>query len=261
MLKIFNEKALDSLAHISGISNVIPGNEKFKLRLTKHKGKELVFKVSFDYVTVGCAIISVFFTAYYVITKNWIASNLFGEAFASSGIQFLDLDDFKTGMILLAGLFVYDIFWVFGTEVMVTVAKNFDAPIKLLFPKDLTAEKFQFAMLGLGDIVIPGIFVALCLRFDYYLATQRVNRSSKSKSKGGLAGTKFPKPYFTACLIAYIAGLITTVSVMHVFKAAQPALLYLSPACILSVLITGAIRGELPEVFSYKSEMLKPKKD
>jgi minor histocompatibility antigen H13 len=112
--------------------------------------------VTFDYITVGAAVLAVFFTAYYVVTKNWIASNIFGEAFATSAIQLLDLDDFKTGMLLLSGLFVYDIFWVFGTDVMVTVAKNFDAPIKLLFPKDLWAEKMQFTMLGLGDIVIPG---------------------------------------------------------------------------------------------------------
>lgn len=30
-----------------------------------------------------------------------------------------------------------DIFWVFATPVMVSVAKNFDAPIKLLFPRAL----------------------------------------------------------------------------------------------------------------------------
>ena len=40
-----------------------------------------------------------------------------------------------TGCILLGGLFFYDIFWVFGTNVMVTVAKSFDAPIKLVFPQ------------------------------------------------------------------------------------------------------------------------------
>ncbi|CAG8738750.1 28877_t:CDS:2, partial [Racocetra persica] len=45
-------------------------------------------------------------------------------------LSMLSLDSFKTGMILLGGLFFYDIFWVFGTEVMVTVAKSFDAPIK-----------------------------------------------------------------------------------------------------------------------------------
>lgn len=32
-----------------------------------------------------------------------------------------------------------DIFWVFATPVMVSVAKNFDAPIKLLFPRALEA--------------------------------------------------------------------------------------------------------------------------
>jgi hypothetical protein len=39
---------------------------------------------------------------------------------------------------------------------MVTVAKSFDAPVKLLFPKDIFADVYQFSMLGLGDIVIPG---------------------------------------------------------------------------------------------------------
>eukprot|EP00958_Prasinococcus_capsulatus_P027655 scaffold5769_cov402-Prasinococcus_capsulatus_cf.AAC.4 len=77
----------------------------------------------------------------------------------------------KIGTILLGGLFFYDIFWVFCTPVMVGVAKNIDAPIKLLFPRlleidaDPDAAK-PFSMLGLGDIVIPGIYVALLLRMD-----------------------------------------------------------------------------------------------
>jgi len=51
---------------------------------------------------------------------------------------------------------------------MVTVAKSFDAPIKLLFPRQFATEttKLAHSMLGLGDIVIPGIFIALLLRYD-----------------------------------------------------------------------------------------------
>lgn len=51
---------------------------------------------------------------------------------------------------------------------MVAVAKAFDAPIKLMFPRPraVTDLKTPFSMLGLGDIVIPGIFVALILRYD-----------------------------------------------------------------------------------------------
>jgi minor histocompatibility antigen H13 len=62
--------------------------------------------------------------------KHWIANNIFGLAFAVNGIEFLQLNKIVNGCILLGGLFFYDIFWVFGTNVMVTVAKSFDAPIK-----------------------------------------------------------------------------------------------------------------------------------
>lgn len=41
---------------------------------------------------------------------------------------------------------------------------------------------------------------------------------------------------------------------MHQFKAAQPALLYLSPACILSVLGTALVRGEIKDVWRWTDE-------
>ncbi len=65
------------------------------------------------------------------------------------------MPDFKTGFILLWGLFFYDIFWVYGTDVMLTVAKNLNAPIKILFPIDLLTVPPKMSLLGLGDIVIP----------------------------------------------------------------------------------------------------------
>lgn len=72
------------------------------------------------------------------------------------GIAMLNLGSTQVGLILLWGLFFYDIFWVFFTPVMVTVAKNIEGPIKLLFP--VSIEWSNFNMLGLGDIVIPGTF-------------------------------------------------------------------------------------------------------
>jgi len=76
---------------------------------------------------------------------------------------------------------LYDIFWVFGTDVMVTVAKSFDAPVKLLFPKDIFAEQYQFSMLGLGDIVLPGFLIAFLLRFDYKEVLKLFQDSKKKK--------------------------------------------------------------------------------
>ena len=46
------------------------------------------------------------------------------------------LPSFKIGAGVLIALFFYDIFFVFGTDVMITVAKNIDGPIKLLVPSE-----------------------------------------------------------------------------------------------------------------------------
>ena len=99
---------------------------------------------------------------------------------------------------------------------MVKVATNLDVPIKLLWPKSVTfATERGFTMLGLGDIVIPGMFVATALRYDYHRASKQGSSATVSKT------------YFYGTLFAYAAGLTTTMSVMHFFRKAQPALLYL----------------------------------
>jgi minor histocompatibility antigen H13 len=169
------------------------------------------------------------------LKKHWIANNLFGLAFAVNGVELLHLNNVMTGFILLGGLFFYDIFWVFATDVMVTVAKSFEAPIKLVFPQDLIERGFfaeNMAMLGLGDIVIPGIFIALLLRYD---------KSLKRNSNF----------YFNVTFIAYILGLLTTIGVMHVFKHAQPALLYLVPACLGTPLLFALVKGDVKSMFAY----------
>jgi minor histocompatibility antigen H13 len=135
--------------------------------------------------------------------------------------------------------FFYDIFWVFGTDVMVTVAKSFDAPIKLLFPKSLWAAEYQFSMLGLGDIVIPGVFIALLLRYDHH---RNINLK------------QFSTPYFNNTMVGYFVGLATTIIVMHTFQAAQPALLYLVPTCIGASLGTAVILGDVSGLFAYSEE-------
>eukprot|EP01089_Gocevia_fonbrunei_P015109 TRINITY_DN4326_c0_g1_i2.p1 TRINITY_DN4326_c0_g1~~TRINITY_DN4326_c0_g1_i2.p1 ORF type:complete len:342 (-),score=24.56 TRINITY_DN4326_c0_g1_i2:3-1028(-) len=133
---------------------------------------------TFTLVDFISLIISIIIGVWYYTTKHWIANNLLGLAFSIQGVALISLGSFKVATILLSGLFFYDIFWVFGTDVMVTVAKSFDAPVKLIFPKNIysvilnalqlqeEAPEVGYSMLGLGDIVIPGIFIALMLRFD-----------------------------------------------------------------------------------------------
>lgn len=101
---------------------------------------------------------------------------------------------------------------------MVSVATSLDLPMKILWPKSIGFSTVNGSMmLGLGDIVVPGTFVSLALRYDHFRHTKKAQP----------VGTTFTKPYFVASLVAYVAGLATTMAVMHVFHAAQPALLYL----------------------------------
>lgn len=84
----------------------------------------------FNAADVCCFFVAAAIGAGYLSTKHWILNNVFGMAFAINGVSLLQLGSFAIGATLLSGLFFYDVFWVFGTDVMVTVAKSFDAPIK-----------------------------------------------------------------------------------------------------------------------------------
>ncbi|CAH1393280.1 unnamed protein product [Nezara viridula] len=223
------------------ISSLVPAaipNLDFHLTFVRGKGQNKEHLIDYEFTTYDifclgcCTVVGV----WYLFKKHWIVNNLFGISFAISGVELLQLNNVVTGCILLCGLFFYDIFWVFGTNVMVTVAKSFEAPIKLVFPQDLLEQGLKannFAMLGLGDIVIPGIFIALLLRFDNSL-----KRNTKL--------------YFYASFVAYFLGLLATIFVMHQYKHAQPALLYLVPACLGTPLAIALLKGDISALFKYE---------
>ncbi|KAF7321378.1 Sec7-like domain belongs to guanine nucleotide exchange factors [Mycena kentingensis (nom. inval.)] len=172
---------------------------------------------------------------YLFYARSAVLTDILGISVAIGALSVLKLDSFRTGTILLTGLFIYDIWWVFGTawvgteSVMVKVATGLDVPIKLVVAKSVTER--GYTMLGLGDIVVPGLFCSLALRYDHHSARSPPH-------------TRFAKPYFYTTLAAYLAGLVATVSVMHIMRTGQPALLYLSPSLICSFYMCSVLRKE-----------------
>jgi minor histocompatibility antigen H13 len=206
---------------------------------TAAAASEALINFAFDYVDMISLALAACVGVAYMLTKHWILNNLFGIAFAITGVELIAIGSFQIGCIMMLGLFFYDIFWVFGTDVMVTVARSFDAPIKVVFPKDFLEHGIfatQNTMLGLGDIVIPGILISLLVRFDH-------------KRSGGKS-----RVYFHSTLFAYVVGMVTTFAVMHLFNAAQPALLYLVPACVCTPSLVALARGEVKQLLSYADE-------
>jgi len=239
-----------ALSHLFSpvISKLIPGSiplieYHLKFSQKETKGNEASEMIDYQFSThdIICLALCTIVGLWYLFQKHWVANNLFGMAFAINGVELLHLNSVLTGCILLGGLFVYDVFWVFGTNVMVTVAKSFEAPIKLVFPQDLLEKGLaadNFAMLGLGDIVLPGIFIALLLRFDVHLS-----RNSRT--------------YFNTGFAAYIFGLLLTIFVMHVYRHAQPALLYLVPTCLGFPLLLALLKGDIKAMFQYEDHPAK----
>jgi minor histocompatibility antigen H13 len=129
------------------------------------------------------------------------------------------------------------------------VAKNFDAPIKLLFPKTFAQadSDASFSMLGLGDIVLPGFFVSLLLRYD-------ANRAGIEVGKVDHSASIFPKTVFHVTMLGYTLGLCATVFVMYLFQHAQPALLYLVPGCLAFSLLGGVVSGTLQSLIAYEEK-------
>ena len=104
---------------------------------------------------------------------------------------------------------------------MVTVAKNINAPIKLIFPRPAEMEKPS--MLGLGDIVLPGIYIALLLRYDIwkYLESLKTNNDNNSNNNMKVIDANVSYRTWEVCLVCYVIALGNCLFIMYYFEHAQ----------------------------------------
>uniref|UniRef100_A0A0K0CZI6 Signal peptide peptidase n=1 Tax=Angiostrongylus cantonensis TaxID=6313 RepID=A0A0K0CZI6_ANGCA len=234
LLPIGNRRPRLNLPYFLSLRQGMKEMDEGDIMEANKKDFKYLFKLEIDTHDIVAISVCLLVGVSHLFRRHWITNNIIGIAFSIYGIENLHLSSFKAGSLLLAGLFIYDIFWVFATDVMTSVAKGIDAPILLLFPLDILRHGWQDAnkhsMLGLGDIVIPGIFIALLRRFDHRIG-------EKDAKKQG-------RYFFSITVMAYALGLLITMLVMHHFKAAQPALLYLVPCCLLIPLSVSLCTGE-----------------
>ncbi|CCW59614.1 unnamed protein product [Phytomonas sp. EM1] len=166
---------------------------------------------------------------------NWIASNILAFVMGISAIETIVFDNFFNSFVLLICLFFYDIFWVFGSDAMITVASGIDGPIKLVFPNDIFGDHSTKSLLGLGDLVVPGIFISQTLIF-----------SRDFVKRGNF--------YFNVAIISYTISLANTMAVMIYFHHGQPALLFIVPWLLITFCITAWYRGDLMVAFKFNIE-------
>ncbi|XP_075060741.1 signal peptide peptidase-like 2B isoform X2 [Mixophyes fleayi] len=179
----------------------------------------------------------------------WILQDILGIAFCLYMLKTIRLPTFKGCTLLLFVLFIYDVFFVFitpfltksGLSIMVEVAAGpSDSYTQEKLPMVLKVPRLNssplalcdrpFSLLGFGDILVPGLLVTYCHRFDIQIQSSRI--------------------YFLACTIAYGIGLLVTFVALALMQRGQPALLYLVPCTLLTSLAVALWRKELPMFWS-----------
>ncbi|MEE6513816.1 hypothetical protein FKM82_021645 [Ascaphus truei] len=208
----------------------------------------------------------------WVLTGHWLLMDALAMGLCVAMIAFVRLPSLKVSCLLLSGLLIYDVFWVFfsayifNSNVMVKVATQpadnpldvlsrklhlgpnvgrdiprLSLPGKLVFPSSTGSH---FSMLGIGDIVMPGLLLCFVLRYDNY-------KKQTSSDSGSPPGAAMPGPmqrvsYFHCTLIGYFVGLLTATVASRIHRAAQPALLYLVPFTLLPLLTMAYLKVSVP---------------
>ncbi|XP_024391278.1 signal peptide peptidase-like 2 [Physcomitrium patens] len=173
----------------------------------------------------------------------WIGQDALGISLILSVLQIVRIPNIKVSAVLLGAAFIYDIFWVFVSplifdeSVMIVVARGDKSngegiPMLLKVPR-LYDPWGGYSIIGFGDILLPGLLVSFCLRYDWV--------SKKSLFNG----------YFLWTSVGYGLGLFWTYVALNLMVGnGQPALLYIVPCTLGTVLFLGWWRGELRSLWT-----------
>jgi len=200
----------------------------------------------------------------------WIVQDLFGGCMCVLFLSVIRLPSIKVASYLLVAAFFYDIFFVFITpliftsSVMITVATGGAGPTT----DPLTCEKYPttdgcrvpnplpmlFAipkigdyqggssLLGLGDIVLPGLLLSFAWRLD--MSKVLVRMSGRGGVDEGARGG-----YFVYLCVGYGIGLMMANIAVYLMEMGQPALLYLVPMTLGWMVWLAVRRGEVAEIW------------
>ncbi|KAL7125782.1 hypothetical protein ABFS83_14G139600 [Erythranthe nasuta] len=199
-----------------------------------------------SYLTIAvspfCIVFAVLWAVYRTVSFAWIGQDILGIALIITVLQIVRVPNLKVGTVLLSCAFLYDIFWVFVSKwwfhksVMIVVARGDGSgedgiPMLLKIPR-MFDPWGGYSIIGFGDIILPGLIVAFSLRYDFLC-----KRSVRSG-------------YFLWAMIAYGLGLLVTYVALNLMDGhGQPALLYIVPFTLGTLITLANTRGDLKQLW------------
>uniref|UniRef100_A0AAV1T6Y5 PA domain-containing protein n=1 Tax=Peronospora matthiolae TaxID=2874970 RepID=A0AAV1T6Y5_9STRA len=192
----------------------------------------------------------------------WILQDIMGICLCFVFLRSVQLPNLKVATVFLTLGFFYDVFFVFlspiffGSSVMEDVATGGPAaytksgypgidycerypqyqacvdpepmPMLLVMPRMLNWAG-GVSMLGLGDIVLPGMLLSLALRFDDAQGTTN---------------------YFRLMGVGYAVGLALANLAVTITQMGQPALMYLVPTTLGTLIVASKRNGDFNDMWT-----------
>ncbi|KAG0202661.1 Signal peptide peptidase-like 2B [Mortierella sp. GBA30] len=195
----------------------------------------------------------------------WMWSNVLSFTITLM-LKVLKASSMSSPTLLLLTAFVYDVFFVFvtpyltktGESIMEAAATGAAMTVKETIPMlfRIPSHHGGEAMLGFGDVVLPGILVTFLKECDARLeedsTTTVIGRLERIDLPSGMNENQKKKNwwqrrwgYHLTAILGYIVGLETTFVAMMWSGKGQPALLYLVPCTVLPVAVLASRRHEL----------------
>ncbi|ERE69901.1 signal peptide peptidase-like 2A-like protein [Cricetulus griseus] len=156
----------------------------------------------------------------------WILQDILGIAFCLNLIKTMKLPNFKNGESIMVELAAGPFENAEKLPVLIRVPK-------LICYSVMSVCFMPVSILGFGDIIVPGLLIAYCRRFDVQTGSSSI--------------------YFISSTIAYAVGMIITFVVLVLMKKGQPALLYLVPCTLLAASVVAWSRKEMKKFWKGNS--------
>ena len=202
-------------------------------QLTK---KKYGYFLDLNFFEITSLLISGILIGLYFLTRHYILNDIICFCLAFTSLSFIILKSFLLCFVCLFAFFIYDTFWVFYSEkiftenVMVVAATSIQIPIKIEFPILFSNNPIKNCMLlGLGDILLPGMIIKYSRRFDLL-------KKKMEKRKIGLRKKKSNINFYSFNLLLYFISVVLAMVMMFVFNHGQPVLFYISPIFIIGLM-------------------------
>lgn len=207
----------------------------------------------------------------WLLSGSILLNNAIAISMAVLIVSFVRVDSLKMLTLLLAGLVVYDVVFVFlspyifqGRNVMLDVAsaepvnplnivaealnlgegavKSLSFPGKLMLP---IGESKSMCVLGLGDVLIPSIYCSFLQRAD---STSRMRLSHRTS-------------YYFLTLPVVFSAVLLSYFFNVLYNTAQPALLYIVPALLMSTFVYAHAANDFASLWCGDFESIQPSDD